>query len=197
MGDDAIAEKRGYSRLGEIDELVGNHDVARMDVFFETAHRADGNQPFHTQLLESMDVGPEGDLMRQIYVPSPVPGQKRDPLAGERPQNVGGRGRAVGRIERAFFHITQFRHLVEAAAADDSDIRIRHLYNLVRHHFTGAVRSIPFSISASAICTAFKAAPFLRLSATTHRLSVFSRELSRRMRPTYTGSSPSASLGMG
>ena len=197
VGDDAFAKKRGDARFGEVDELVGNHDIARMDIFFQAAHCADGYEPLHAQLFESMDVGAEGNLMRQKYVPASMPGQKRDPLAGERAQNVGGRGHAVGRIERAFFHIAQLRHLIEAAAADDPDFRFSHLYNLVRHHFTGAARSIPFSISASAICTAFSAAPFLRLSATTHRLSVFSRESSRRIRPTYTGSSPSASLGMG
>src|SRR5665647_289503 len=52
-------------------------------------------------------------------------------------------------------------------------------------------------MSSSAICTALRAAPLRRLSLTTHRSRPFSTVTSSRMRPTYTGSLPSASSGSG
>src|SRR6185437_14861999 len=48
--------------------------------------------------------------------------------------------------------------------------------------------SKPLSARYSAICTALVAAPFLRLSLTTHMFSVFGCVSSRRKRPTNTSS---------
>lgn len=48
--------------------------------------------------------------------------------------------------------------------------------------------------NSSAICTAFKAAPFRKLSATTHRLRPLGMESSSRIRPTNTASVPAASI---
>ena len=52
------------------------------------------------------------------------------------------------------------------------------------------------SAKASAICTEFSAAPFLRLSETTHRLRPYSTVLSSRIRLTYTPDSPATSTGV-
>ena len=55
----------------------------------------------------------------------------------------------------------------------------------------------PISIAFSAICTAFVAAPFRILSATTHRLTPLSTVSSLRILPTKTSSLFSAVNGMG
>ena len=55
----------------------------------------------------------------------------------------------------------------------------------------------PARHSSSAICTAFKAAPFLRLSEAMKNSRALGCERSRRARPTSTSSRPSAASGVG
>ena len=55
----------------------------------------------------------------------------------------------------------------------------------------------PFLTNSSAICTAFVAAPFLRLSLTIQQFKVFACVSSRRRRPTNVSSLSCAVSGMG
>ncbi len=67
-----------------------------------------------------------------------------------------------------------------------------HIDRALSHEFTNS-----FATRYSAIWTAFVAAPFRRLSATIHILSVFGWLSSRRIRPTKTSSFPWAYKGIG
>src|SRR5690554_6515697 len=67
----------------------------------------------------------------------------------------------------------------------------------VRQPFVRHLRSDYCFIKYSAICTAFSAAPFLIWSDTVQKVNPFSLAKSFRMRPTYTGSFPAKSSGIG
>src|SRR5436189_74984 len=56
MRDEAVAEERGRAAHRAIDELIDQHEVARMELGLEAPDRAGGHEPLHAELLEAPDV---------------------------------------------------------------------------------------------------------------------------------------------
>lgn len=74
--------------------------------------------------------------------------------------------------------------------------RLSYAFLLQRYAYNKCVVYY-YSINLSIICTAFVAAPFLMLSATTHKFNPFFTLSSRLILPTNTSSCPSAFIGIG
>src|SRR5581483_10514260 len=60
--DDAAAEKRARPLRGPVDELIGNDDVARRDLFLQAADGAHRNDALDAELLHGEDIRAEIDL---------------------------------------------------------------------------------------------------------------------------------------
>jgi hypothetical protein len=59
-------------------------------------------------------------------MPAPVPGQERDAHALQCPDDKRIRRAAERRLDSYFFNVFQLRHLVQPAAADDTDLCCGH-----------------------------------------------------------------------
>ena len=83
--------------------------------------RREGDQPFHAQGLEGVDVGAEVQLAGQDPVTATVPGQERHAPTPEFAEHEELRRGSERRRDRPFFVDVELLHAVEAGAADDPD----------------------------------------------------------------------------
>ena len=121
VGHQTVAEKGADASAGTVVELIGNHEILRLQFLSQAANRARRHNPFDAERLHRVDVGAEVQLARQEPVAQAVPGQERDALPTQRRQDEG-RGRlAKGRWDNALFAIGQLGHVVQTAAADDAN----------------------------------------------------------------------------
>src|SRR5882724_1340797 len=121
VGDDPVAEERRHAALRHVEELAGDHEIERLDVFLHAAHGGDRDDPLDAERLQSPDVGAEVQLGRREPVAAAVAWEEDDTavleLAGA--ELVG--GIAEGRAHPAPADVRQSFQLVEPAAADDAD----------------------------------------------------------------------------
>ena len=64
MRYDTTSEERIDPMPGAIKELIGDHKVQRLMLFFQRSHRGNGNNALDTKLLETVNVGAEVQLTR-------------------------------------------------------------------------------------------------------------------------------------
>ena len=129
--DQAAAEERADAPLRAIEELVGHDDVERRVFVLEAADRARRDDALDAEHLEAVDVGAEVQLGRQDAVADAVPRQERHALAAQRADDVRPGRIAKRRRDRLLFAVGQLGHVVQAAAADDSDLDTHRLFERV------------------------------------------------------------------
>jgi hypothetical protein len=118
MGYQFIFEECTRPLTGAVYELVGDHKVQRLKPLFQATYGTDGYNPFDSQGLESIYVGPDGESSRTYAMASTVARQESD-LHTLQIAN----GDDVARVAEwsVYLHVThvgQVLHLVEAAAAN-------------------------------------------------------------------------------
>ena len=127
VGHDATAEEGMLGRaLGAVDELIHEHDVARLELGLQRAHGADANDPLHAELLHRPEVGPVVQLARQDPVAACVARQKHHLTASQFAREKG-----VGRIAKGSLHLHPFLpgkafDGIESTAADDANAMGSH-----------------------------------------------------------------------
>src|SRR5215213_11778793 len=114
-----------------VKELIRNDHIERRVLFLQRADSRGRQNTLDAEQLHPIDVRTERQVGRRIPVPAPMPRQKRDLHAFERPQDESIRWVAVWRLYFYFLNIFQLRHLVEAAAANDADLRCCHLQSSI------------------------------------------------------------------
>ena len=77
--DEAVSEERAHAPPGAIEELIRNHDVQRLVLFLEAAHRARRQNPLDAERFEAIDVRAKIELGRENAVTDTVPWQKFNP----------------------------------------------------------------------------------------------------------------------
>lgn len=95
VGDDGrvVKEGRRTDALGAVDDLGGEGECARRNLFAQGADGGEGEDDAHAERLECGDVGTGGDAGGGDGVPGPVPCDKGDERAGGK----GGDGDRCGR----------------------------------------------------------------------------------------------------
>ena len=124
VGHEAVAEERRLALPGAVDELVGHDHVERLVALLERAHRGDGEDPLHAELLHGEDVGPEVELVGQDAVAAAVARQEGHPPALERADHQAVGGRPERGLDGNLADVGEALHLVEAGAPDDADLRL-------------------------------------------------------------------------
>ena len=81
VGHHAAVEECVLAQPGPVDQLVRNHEVQRGQFLLETANSAHGDDPFHPQRLQGVDVGAGGDEGGIEAVPPAVAWQESHPHA--------------------------------------------------------------------------------------------------------------------
>ena len=76
MRHHAPAEEAGRARHRTIDELIDDHEAARLQFFAQRADRGNGQQVGATRPLERIDVRARGNLARRNAVPPAMPRQE-------------------------------------------------------------------------------------------------------------------------
>src|SRR4029434_1786886 len=120
--DDAVTEERADAPARAIDELIGKHQILRRVLLLQAADRACRHDPFHAEHLHAENIGAVIELARVQAMALAVPGQERHPLAAQRREDVRTGWIAERRRQRLLVAIGELGHVVEAAAADDSNL---------------------------------------------------------------------------
>ena len=185
---DAAAEKRVFrTALGAVEELVNQHDVARLVFFLQRADGADADDPGDAEFFHRPDVGAMIQFAGQDAVAAAVPRQENHVAPGEFAGEQIVRGRAKGRFDLHPFLVGEAFDVVKAGAADDADAMFRHARIFNRETREKKATQIPRTtpkrfhagtcklISDAAICF-LTTWPSLRVSAVDARvLASFSR----------------------
>ena len=120
VGQGGTVEERVSPAAGAIDQLVDDHELARLHVGLQRSDRARGQDPAHPEAPEGPHVGPEVDLVGWELVVGAVAGEEGDPPPVELAHRHLGRRRTVRRIDG---HLPQIvEEAVEAGAAEDADL---------------------------------------------------------------------------
>ena len=120
MGDNAVVEKGVDTVLCTVDELVGNHDVARFDIFSERAATADGDNLFDANGFERIDVSAVGQFRWRDEMPPAVPGKEGNFNAFEGADGNDIAGLAERGIDVNFLDVGHAFYLLKAGSTDDS-----------------------------------------------------------------------------
>ncbi len=102
-------EKRVDAMPSAVKELVGDHEVERLMLFFQRTDRRHGNDALDSQLLESVNVGAKIQLARQEFVAARVARQESNFAPFERAQNVCVRRIAKRRLLAHFVYVAVTR----------------------------------------------------------------------------------------
>ena len=128
--DYAFAKECGFlcTRTSSVKKLIGNHKIHRRVFRLQTADRRHRQNIFDAEQLHRVDVRSIGNLSRREFMPASMTRQKSDRHALQLANNKRIRRRAKRSLDFLFTHILEFRHLIEPAAADDSDIYLFHYF---------------------------------------------------------------------
>ena len=85
MRHQAFAEERGHTPARAVDELIGDHEIARLMLFLQDADGAEREDPFDAQFLESINVGAEVQLGGLMRWPRPWRARKATVLPSSSP----------------------------------------------------------------------------------------------------------------
>ena len=114
--------EEGHGALaGSVDQLVGHHDVQRLDVLAHAADGAHGDDPLHAERLERPDVGAGVDGGGRNAVAATMAREEGHLHAVQAPATDGVAGIAERRRDRLVAYVFQARHVVEPAAANNAD----------------------------------------------------------------------------
>ena len=118
--DDALAEERAGPRLGAVEELVGHHDVERLELLAQAADGAGRDDLLDAEQLHGPDVGAVVDLGRQDAVAARVARQEGRGHAAQVAHEERVAGGSERGLELDFAGVVE--QLVEARTADDADL---------------------------------------------------------------------------
>ena len=110
---------------GAVDELVGNHEVCWLVLFFQRADGGDGEDALDAELFEGVDIGAEVQFRGQNAMSATVAGEERDLASFQFAEHERVGGLAKGRFNAFFVHVGKSGHGVKPAAANDSDLCLR------------------------------------------------------------------------
>src|SRR5580704_235488 len=122
VGDNAVTEEGGFAALGAVEELIGDQELAGLEIFPEGAHGAHGNDALHAEEFHGVNVGAEVEFGGKNAMAASMAREKRDALPFQSAEDEGVGGIAEGSFEADFAGVGQARHGVKAAPADDADL---------------------------------------------------------------------------
>src|SRR5262245_61387211 len=83
MHYDAITKEGRNASLRPIVKLVRQNDVERSMFLFERSHSTGGDNPFHPELLEAVNVGAEVKFRWRDRVIAVVPREQKDAMSSQ------------------------------------------------------------------------------------------------------------------
>lgn len=142
----ALEEGEGADALGAVNDLVGHHKVAGLDVFLQTSHGGEGNDGAHAEVAQGGYVGAGGDLVRCEFVVQAMAREKGDGdgVAGGGRRVVqdrnGRRRRAPGRGGLEGRYVSEARQRLQTSAADDCNGNVAVV--VIGHHICSSSFSL-------------------------------------------------------
>ena len=124
VGNYAFAKKCGGPVKCAVNELIGNHEVGRLVLFFQRTHSGDGEDPLDPELLQAQDVGAKVQLAGKNAMSPAMPRQKCYFASFQGAQNIGIRRAAKRSLEVEFVNIRKSGHGIQSTAPDNADFRL-------------------------------------------------------------------------
>ena len=122
-----FVEECGSPPASAVEELVGQHEVQRLEFLAERADGAEREDILDTELFESVDVGAKIEIGGHDAVAAAMPGQEGHFPSGDAPNHVRVGRCSPRRVDPHLFAILERVHGVEAAAPDNSDPWVHEL----------------------------------------------------------------------
>src|SRR4051794_6349059 len=113
MRHDAVAEESGNAPTCAVKELIRNNEIEWCMFLLQGTDGAKRKNSLHAEHLHAVDICPEVELRGRNLVPAAVPGQERNALAFQFPQDVGVRRRTEGGGQRDLVMRFETRHAVQ------------------------------------------------------------------------------------
>ena len=126
MRDAAGTEEGFVARDRAVDELIGQHEFARLVFFLQRAYGGNGNEIGDAGALQGIDIGAVIDFTRRDCMPAPVTRKKshRQSVQFREEDLIGRRSPRTGdRLPMRAFETGQ---RIKAAAADNTQNRLDH-----------------------------------------------------------------------
>lgn len=131
--DEALTSEEGVrsDTLGSVDDLVGDHKVARGDFLSQRSDGREGNNGLDTDVLQRGDVGSGRNLSRGDGVREAVSGDKGDERArGELRDGHRGRGLSPWLLSRKAHDLSYITHRVNVDSLTGiSDVPVTDTYD--------------------------------------------------------------------
>ena len=118
----AFAEESRNPAACAIDELIGNYEVQGLVLLLQRADRAERDNPFDSQHLHAINIGPKVELRWRDAMPAAMPRQERDTAARQLAHYKLLRRAAEGRVHRNLFLCLKSWHGVQPAPSDNADL---------------------------------------------------------------------------
>jgi len=131
MGDNAVLEKGIDPTAGAVNELVRDNEVAGFYLRLKATNGVNGDNMFHPERLEGVDISLDRDFSGGDAVPLAVAGQEGNTHPLQPPDGNGVTGRAKGRSQVNFLNISEPLNIVEPTAANNPNFRLWHYFLLL------------------------------------------------------------------
>src|ERR1700686_2750702 len=122
---DAIPEESIHAMTSAVEELIGNYEVQWLMFFLQRTDRGHGDDPFHAELFEAINVGAKIQFSGENAMAASVARQKCNFAAFECAQDVSIRGFAEWSVLSKFLYAGKARHRIDPAAADNANFCLR------------------------------------------------------------------------
>ena len=126
MGDEPRAEVAGLALEGAVDELVGQHEQAGVELALVGAAGGDGDDVGDAGALERVDIGAIVDRRGRVAMAAAVAGEEHDFGLAEMAETQRVRRFAPGRCNALLACRYEAGKRIEARSADDPDNRLSH-----------------------------------------------------------------------
>src|SRR6266700_2259320 len=124
MSNNALAEKCVYAMTRAVDELIGNKKFQRLVLFFQRSDSGDGENSFHPELFESINICAEVEFAGQKAMAASVTSEEGHFSSFECAQHVCIEWSLLCNL----LNIGKTWHGIQSAAADDSDFCLRQQF---------------------------------------------------------------------
>ena len=190
----SLAEERARPQEGAVDELVRHHELRRLVLFLQRAHRRHGDDALHAQQLHREQVGAKVDLARQQPMAAPMPRQKRDPAPFQLAQHQLVRRLAKRRLHGDFLCVRKARHGIEPTAADNPDLCLLQIFLRARCAPAGTLGQLSWKRKYTVHCASSAWSELHRCSASAAPIAITAQKCApgSRSTPAFRGSQPAS-----
>src|SRR5262249_5177827 len=121
--DQAVTEESGYTSSRAVHELIRNHELQRLGLFFERSNRAERKDDVPPPRLHTVNVGAKVELGGGVAMPASMTGKECYLFSFQAAHNVRVGRSAPRRVQLPLFCCVKSGHGIQSTAPNNADFR--------------------------------------------------------------------------